>query len=191
MAGSARYTAVLDANVLYPTLVRDLLLSLATADLFHARWTNEINDEWVRNLAANRPEIKDKLFNIVTAMNAAVPDCLIEGYESLIPSIKLPDATDRHVVAAAIVGHADAIVTFNVDDFPLEETEKYNIEIQHPDQFVLNQFHLHKIAALSAIKRMRSRWKNPQRTAEELVSALESRGLPFSADALREAVELI
>jgi hypothetical protein len=50
MAGSVRYTAVLDANVLYPNLLRDLLLSLAEAGLFHARWTNKINNEWSRTL---------------------------------------------------------------------------------------------------------------------------------------------
>lgn len=157
MAGSARYTAVLDANVLYPTLVRDMLMSLATADLYHARWTSQIHDEWTRALAKNRPDIAEKLPDVVTLMNRAVPDCLIENYESLIPAIQLPDANDRHVVAAAIRGHADAIVTFDVDDFPLDELSKYNIEIQHPDTFILNQIHLHKIGALSAIKRMRAR----------------------------------
>ena len=191
MAGSARYTAVLDANVLYPTLVRDMLMSLATADLYHARWTSQIHDEWTRALAKNRPDIAEKLPDVVTLMNRAVPDCLIENYESLIPAIQLPDANDRHVVAAAIRGHADAIVTFDVDDFPLDELNKYNIEIQHPDTFILNQIHLHKIGALSAIKRMRARWRNPEFTAEELVRTLETRGLPFSADSLREAIELI
>lgn len=191
MAGSARYTAVLDANVLYPTLVRDMLMSLATADLYHARWTSQIHDEWTRALAKNRPDIAEKLPDVVTLMNRAVPDCLIENYESLIPAIQLPDANDRHVVAAAIRGHADAIVTFDVDDFPLDELNKYNIEIQHPDTFILNQIHLHKIGALSAIKRMRARWRNPEFTAEELVRTLEARGLPFSADSLREAIELI
>ena len=191
MAGSARYTAVLDANVLYPTLVRAMLMSLATADLYHARWTSQIHDEWTRALAKNRPDIAEKLPDVVTLMNRAVPDCLIENYESLIPAIQLPDANDRHVVAAAIRGHADAIVTFDVDDFPLDELSKYNIEIQHPDTFILNQIHLHKIGALSAIKRMRARWRNPEFTAEELVRTLEARGLPFSADSLREAIELI
>lgn len=191
MAGSARYTVILDANVLYPTLVRDLLLSLATADLFHARWTQQIHEEWVRNLTRRRPELAEKLPGIAALMNQAVPDCLVEGYEGLIPSITLPDADDRHVVAAAIAGHADAIVTFNVGDFPPGELDRYNIEIQHPDQFVLNQLHLHKIAALSAIKRMRQRWKSPRRSAQEVIAALEARGMPLSADALREAVELI
>lgn len=61
MAGSSRYTAVLDANVLYPTLVRDILMSLAVADLYHARWSAAIQEEWIRNLSAQRPGIADRL----------------------------------------------------------------------------------------------------------------------------------
>ncbi|WP_423459914.1 PIN domain-containing protein [Ottowia sp. VDI28] len=191
MAGSARYTVILDANVLYPSLLRDTLMSLATAGLYHARWTNQIHEEWTRNLAKNRPDIAHKLADVVRVMNRAVPDCLVENYEGLVPSIVLPDQDDRHVVAAAIAGHADAIVSFNVDDFPLAELAKYNIEIQHPDTFLLNQIHLHKIGCLSAIKRMRERWKNPEFSAIKLVEILDAHGLPFSADELKEAVDLI
>ncbi len=108
MAGSARYTAILDANVLYPNLLRDLLLSLAAAGLYHARWTSEINDEWTRNLIANRPDLTSKVPLLLELVNQAVPDCLVENYASLIESLVLPDPGDRHVLAAAIAGHADA-----------------------------------------------------------------------------------
>lgn len=191
MAGSARYTAVLDANVLYPTLVRDVLLSLAVADLYHARWSASIHEEWVRNLANNRPDISDRLPAIVEGMNSAVPDSLVTGYEPLVPSLMLPDPDDRHVLAAAIVGHADAIVTFNLDDFPQPYLAQFNIEVQHPDRFVTHQLHLHKLKALTAIKQMRARWSRPARSAEELLQALHGRGLTLSADLLKEAIDLI
>ena len=61
MAGSARYTAILDANVLYPQLIRDTLLSLAAERLYHARWSATIHAEWTRNLAKDRPELAAKL----------------------------------------------------------------------------------------------------------------------------------
>jgi predicted nucleic acid-binding protein len=191
LAGSSRYTAVLDANVLYPTLVRDILMSLAVADLYHARWSATIQAEWMRNLSSQRPDIAARLPALADAMNAAVPDSVITGYESLISSIELPDADDRHVVAAAIVGHADAIVTFNLDDFPSSALDRFNIEVQHPDRFVMNQLHLHKLKALTALKQMRARWKQPERTARELVEALDKRGLPLTADLLSEAIDLI
>ena len=71
-------------------------------------------------------------------MNASVPDCLVTNYEKLANSIELPDPGDRHVVAAAIVGHADAIVTFNIKDFPQAVLQPYGIEVQHPDEFLMN-----------------------------------------------------
>lgn len=191
MAGSARYTAVLDANVLYPTLVRDLLLSLATSNLYHARWTADIHAEWTRNLAKARPDIEARLPELVAAMNTAVPDCMVENYEPLVGSLDLPDPTDRHVLAAAIAGHADAIVTFNLKDFPAEVLSKHGIEVQHPDDFVMNQLQLQELVALDAVKRMRARWKNPERTAAELIAALEQRGLPLTAEHLRQAESLI
>ena len=191
MAGSARYTVILDANVLYPQLLRDTLLSLAGANLYHARWSATINAEWVRNLAKNKPDIADKLSEVVKLMCASVPDCLVTHYEMLADSIELPDRDDRHVVAAAIVGHADAIVTFNLKDFPRAVLQPYGIEVQHPDEFVVNQLQLKKIPALSAIKKMRARWTNPARSAQELITAVELRGLPLTADLLREAAALI
>jgi predicted nucleic acid-binding protein len=171
VAGSARYTAILDANVLYPQLVRDLLLSLAVCGLYHARWSADIHAEWTRNFKAKMPDLDSKVDAIVDALNRAVPDCLVTGYERLIPVLELPDADDRHVLAAAIVGHADAIVTFNLRDFPAEVLKTFDIEAQHPDDFVMNQLQLHEVRALTAMKEMRERWKNPSRSAKETVDA--------------------
>ena len=94
-------------------------------------------------------------------------------------------------VAAAIVGHAAAIVTFNIKDFPEAVLRPYGIEVQYPDEFVVNQLQLHKIPALSAIKKMRMRWTHPARSAQDLITAFEVRGLPLTADLLREAITLI
>lgn len=138
MAGSSRYTVILDANVLYPQLLRDTLLSLAGENLYHARWSATINDELVRNLVKNKPEITDSLPALVKLMCDSVPDSLVTNYENLAGNIELPDLNDRHVVAAAIAGHADAIVTFNLKDFPLAVLQPYGVEVQHPDEFIAN-----------------------------------------------------
>ena len=191
MAGSARYTAVLDANTLYPAPLRDLLLSLAVDGLFHARWTSKIQAEWVRNLARNRPEIEPQLEALVALMNRAVPDCLIENHEALIAGLTLPDIDDRHVLAAAIAGHADAIVTFNLKDFPPVALDPYQIEVIHPDDFVLNQLELHPYEALAVVKKLRARLTRPAQSAADLVATLERSGLPASAAHLRQAQALI
>src|SRR5438270_9183993 len=113
----ARYSALLDACVLYPAHLRDLLLSMALTDLFRVRWTDRIHEEWIRNLVAAGHDA-EKLARTRRLMNEAVPDCLIEGYESLIETLKLPDPDDRHVLAAAITGGVDVIVTANLKHFP-------------------------------------------------------------------------
>lgn len=192
MSGSARYTAILDACVLYPAPLRDLLLSLAQSGLYHARWTNQIQGEWVRNLLINRPDLKaEDLARTCQAMNASVLDCLIENYEMVADTLKLPDPGDHHVFAAAIIGHADAIVTFNLKDFPAETLSVYNIEAQHPDDFIANQLDLRQLDALGAIKAMRARLRHPPKTASELITTLERNQLPLTASILRTAEDLI
>jgi hypothetical protein len=120
-----------------------------------------------------------------------IPNCLVTNYEKLASTIELPDPDDRHAVAAAVVDHADAVVTFNTKDFPMVVLQPYRIEVQHPDEFLMNQLQLQEIPALKAIKKMRARWTNPARPAQELIEAFEKRGLPMTADLLREAVRLI
>lgn len=191
MAGSAKYTAVLDANVLYPALLRDVLLSLADADLYSAKWSPHIRDEWTRSLLRDRPGMEDKVAAAARAMEEAIPDCLVSGYEHLIEGLKLPDPDDRHVLTAAIAGHADAIVTWNEKDFPREVLDPFGIETQTPDEFVLNQLMLEKVTALAALKRMRERWARPQYDAAALVALFENRGLPQTAAHLRDVVALI
>ena len=127
-----------DACVLYPAPLRDLLVRLALADLFQARWTAEIHDEWTRNVRANRPDISPaSLVRCRELMDQHVPDCLVTGYESLIPTLSLPDPDDRHVLAAAIHGRAGLIVTFNLKDFPSSVLEPYGVQAIHPDEFVV------------------------------------------------------
>jgi predicted nucleic acid-binding protein len=191
MAGSARYTAVLDANVLYPALLRDVLLSLAHADLYSAKWSAHIRDEWTRSLLRDRPTMGVQIRAAAAAMEEAIPDCLVTGYEHLIASLQLPDPDDRHVLAAAITGHADAIITWNAKDFPQEVLDAFGIELQTPDEFVLNQLMLRGSTALMAIKAMRARWARPEVSPQMLVDLLEKRGLPQTAAHLRDVAELI
>jgi hypothetical protein len=192
MAGYRAYTTVLDACVLYPAPVRDLMLSLSVAGLFRARWTEHIHDEWTRNLLAQRPELDPKAVQRTRQlMDQAVPDCLIGGYEPLIGSLALPDPDDHHVLAAAIVGHADAIVTFNLKDFPDEAAQRHGIEILHPDDFLMSQYDLDAVQLLTTVKEIRTRLKNPPLTAAAYLDRLEAIGLPQTCQMLREAVELI
>lgn len=114
---SSHFTVVYDACVLYPAPLRDLLMHLALSDMYRARWSDMIHDEWTRHVLANRPDLTpDQLKRTRQLMNAHVRDSLVTGFEYLIPSINLPDPDDRHVVAAALHSGASLVVTFNLKD---------------------------------------------------------------------------
>jgi hypothetical protein len=109
---------------------------LAAAGLYCPKWTDKIHEEWITNLLEERPELKpENLHRTKELMNKAVLDCVIKGYEQLIPGLKVTRSIDRHVLAAAIHSHCDAIITFNLKDFPPEIVGPYDIEVQHPDDF--------------------------------------------------------
>jgi len=188
MAGAAQYTALLDANVLFPKLQCDALLSLAHAGLYAAKWSKDIQNEWMSSRLKKFPDSEEANRAKADAMCAAVPDCLIEGYESFVNCLSLPDPNDRHVLAAAIVGHADAIVTNNVADFPREALAPHNVDLQTPDQFIVNQLTLHPVRAIAALKAMRLRWNHPKYTPDELVKLFDLRGMPLTALRLGEVV---
>jgi predicted nucleic acid-binding protein len=193
MAGHARYTALLDACVLYPMAMADALMSLATAGLFAAKWTTRIEAEWIRSLEENRPDLQGRLDYRREQMREAVPDWEVDeqAWTICARGLELPDPDDVHVLAAALAGHADCIVTANLKDFPAEIVAQLGIEVIHPDQFIVAQWDLDQLVAVAAFKRMRTRWKKPQASAEDFAAAMERGGLPATAQRLREAAELI
>lgn len=185
------FVAFYDACVLYPAPLRDLLVELACTNLFRARWTERIHEEWMRSLRADRPGLSAiKLRATADAMNESVEDCLIDGYESLIPTITLPDEDDRHVVAAAVVGRADVIVTLNLKDFPAAALAPFNIEVQHPDVFIRHVLDLDG-ETLMAVAMCRRKLKNPPKTVEEYLSTLARQGLPETVSFLRRRAHAI
>jgi predicted nucleic acid-binding protein len=162
------------------------LLELAVTDLFKARWSNRIHDEWMRNLLKNRPDLTlQQLERTRALMNAPARDCLVEGFEALEETVHLPDQDDRHVVAAAIKGRADVIVTFNLSDFPASALETWGLEAQHPDEFLANLIDLAPDPVASSARRCRLRLKKPPKTVEEYLDILARQGLPESTTMLR------
>ena len=141
MAGYARYTALLDACVLYPLAMTDALMSLAEAGFYAAKWTTMIESEWIRSLERQRPDLVGKLNARRDSMRDAIPDWEVpeSAWLTLVDGINLPDPGDRHVLAAAIAGHADCIVTANLKDFPVSTLSTYGIEVVDPDTFIVNR----------------------------------------------------
>lgn len=188
----ARLTALLDANVLYPAIVRDILISLASNGFFHARWTEKIHEEWINAALKNNAHLKkENLLRTKSLMNTAIRDSLVTGYESLTNSIELPDPDDRHVLAAAIIGCADLIVTANLKDFPEEILAPYEIQAMHPDDFLNNQRNICEAQFLGCIKDIRKRLKNPPVSAEEYLEKLQNNNLPITSAELAKVKGLL
>ncbi len=188
----ADITAVLDACVLYPAPLRDLLLRLASHGLFRARWTEEIHKEWMSNLLANRPDLTpDQLQRTRELMDKAVPDCLVEGHKPLIETLDLPDANDRHILAAAIRCQAKVIITFNLADFPVPASEPYGIEAQHPDEFILNLMDLDFASVCSAVRKQRRSLSKPPLTPRELLETCRAQMLVGCVARLEEMIDFL
>jgi predicted nucleic acid-binding protein len=185
-------TTLYDACVLYPAPLRDLLMWLALTDVFRARWTDAIHEEWMQSLLKDRPDLpRARVERTRDRMNAYVRDCLVTEYEDLIEALTLPDPDDRHVLAAAIRAHADVIVTYNLDDYPRDILQGYRIEAQHPDEFVSRLLDVAPSTVYWAVRQQRENLKNPPRTAEQLLETLERQRLVQTVARLRSAVNLL
>lgn len=186
------FVILFDASVLYPAPVRDLIVELASADVYRAKWTEEIHSEWMENLLRKRSDLKrSNLEKTKRLLNESIEDCLVEDYRGLINSLKLPDPDDRHVLAAAIKGEAQIIVTYNLKDFPFSVLSKFGIEAQHPDEFFLNQIDLNLPIFLSAVKTIRISLKKPPKSPLEYLNSLRRHALVQTAEFLESYVDLI
>jgi hypothetical protein len=124
-------------------------------------------------------------------MDRHTRDCLITGYENLIPSLTLPDPKDRHVLAAAIAGRCDVIVTQNLKHFPDAAVEPHGIEVQHPDEFLSNHLNLAQGHFCSAVRKVRQRLKHPPYDVAEYLDTLTRQGLVATVSDLRPFSDLL
>jgi hypothetical protein len=180
------FTVVFDACVLYPFALRDILVELATTDLFRGRWSPAIHDEWISAVLKDNPKLKrEQLDRTRILMDQAVLDCVVTGYEGLIDGLTMRDGNDRHVLAAAIKCGAQIIVTKNLKDFDEDHLKKYGVEAQHPDDFICCLMDLSPGVVCTALKCCRERLKHPAFTVDEYLALLERQELAQTVAELR------
>jgi hypothetical protein len=181
------FVVLYDACVLYPAPLRDLLVRLANTGIVRARWSEPILEECFRSILKNRPDLKpEALKRTRQLMTQAVADCIVTGFDNLVEGLDLPDADDRHVLAAAIRAGAQAIITFNLDDFPENKLAPYNVEAKHPDEFVLDAIDLAPGVVTTVVSEQVASLRNPPRSVAELLDTLRDQGLVRSVAKLRE-----
>lgn len=183
------FTVVLDACVLVPVTAADTLLRLAEREMYRPVWSERILDEAKRAVKNLHPELSaERIEHRFDCMDGAFEDASVSGWESLEGSIVLPDENDRHVVACALVGGADAIVTNNIRDFPDKTLAPLNIEVIRLDDFLLDIFDLVSEEFAAVIREQTSDAMHPPLSTSEVLDNLAAAGAPETAAALRPSV---
>jgi hypothetical protein len=152
-----------------PVLLRQDLVLLAVHGVFRARWSAAVQDDCFAALIRNRPDIpQTRIERTRRLMDTLINDAVVEGDEHRIDSLTLPDADDRHVLAAAIHCEARTIVTVNLRDFPESILADFDIEAVHPDAFLLGLLESDQGQVVAVLRRLRASLKNPSHTAADL-----------------------
>ncbi len=179
--------AVYDGCVLYPFHLRNLLIQCGVDRLVDVRWTDAIHSEWIRNLAANAPNLSvQRLTETRNLMKRVLPTADVAGYEKHISGLTLPDLGDRHVLAAAIAGRASHIVTWNLADFPAEALAPHHVSAQNPDDFLMDLYTAAPDATIAAAESARKNLKMTAPTVTEFIDALDRQKLTRFATLLRD-----
>ncbi len=127
---------VIDANLLYPFHLRNLLVQFSVDAIIAPRWTARIHAEWIGNLVASGRAPEERLMLTLDLMNSVLPEAEVQGWEACMDGLTLPDLDDRHVLAAALVSGAGTILTLNLRDFPALALAPHGIVASHPDDFL-------------------------------------------------------
>lgn len=163
--------ALLDANVLWPFVLRDTLVRADIARLYEAIWTRAILDEVARTLKRQRPDLDPARIDRTCALLIEhFPHALVEDYQDLIPAMR-NDEGDRHVLAAAVKGRANVLVTVNRRHFPAYACEPHGIDVQTPDQFLCFLWHVDPEQMSAVLLDQAAGLSRPAMTPSQLVIA--------------------
>ncbi len=187
MIDSVRFTAVLDTNVIYPVISRDLLFWFAHYELYTPKWSGHIFDEW-KDVMMRKGVSEGEATKRIHKANLAFPDALVQDYDALIRLIELPDEKDRHVLAAAIKVKANIIVTNNLKDFPEDYLQAFGLKAETANDFLTDLIDLNPEQALLAFREMVSNKKNPPLDEYEVLAQLRKINLHDTANYLQALI---
>ena len=167
------YVALLDASVLHPWVVCELLLRLAERGLYRPAWSAEILDELVESLTRRQPEREERFRRRRERMEAAFAEAMTHQpgrFTSAVPDEV--DAGDRHVVAAAFAARADVIVTNNVRHFAPDRLAEIGLLVQTADEFLVHQWWLDPEGVGEVLSSMAAATSRPPLTEEQVLESL-------------------
>jgi hypothetical protein len=170
--------AVVDACILYPFHLRNIVVQAAVDGLVEARWTDEIHDEWMRSVASRTPAVSmARLQNTRRLIDDALPAAMVTGYKHHVAAVHLPDPDDRHVVAAGIAAGATLILTWNLRDFPVKELQKFGLLRETPDTFLSDLYDRVPDLVISSLASARENLTSTQVSAADFINILDRQRL--------------
>ncbi|QAY59536.1 PIN domain-containing protein [Microbacterium protaetiae] len=182
----AIFAAVLDACVMVPVSLCDILLRLAEERMFRPIWSERILDEATEAITEVHPDLDEGLVRRrVQYMTESFPGACVSGTEQLELSLRLPDPDDRHVLAAAIRSRADAIVTANLKDFPDATLSAFDVEAIHPDDFLMSQLDMRGRVVMDVLHAQAAATRNPTLSVDDVLTSLVRAGVPSFVDEAR------
>lgn len=179
--------AVLDACVLFPTVLREILLGVAGKGLYEPLWSDRILREWVLATAKLGPLAQAQAEAEATLLRATFPKASLRDRPEIEARLLLPDADDVHVLATAIAGHADAIVTFNATDFPRHILAEEGLTRRDPDGFLWELWSFYPDAVATVVATVHATAERMAGTALSPKALLKRAKLPRLAKALYPA----
>lgn len=179
---------VLDACVLYPAPLRDLFMRLAIHGMIQAKWSEKIHEEWMTAVLRERVDLtREKLQRTRELMDKHAQGSLVSDYERHMARLTLPDVDDRHVLATAIEWEADAIVTWNLADFPKSVLGSHCVEVWTPDNLVMNLLAENQDLVIQIMREHRASLKNPPKSADDYLDTLAQQRLVRTVVAVRKS----
>lgn len=183
---------VLDACVLYPAPLRDLLMRMAVHGMIRARWTEKIHEEWMTAVLREREDLtREKLQRTRELMDKHAEGSLVVGYEQHMDGLILPDIDDRHVLATAIECGAEAIVTWNLGDFPKSALKAHGIEVWTPDDLLMMLLSEDEDSVIRIMREHRASLQNPPKSAADYLDTFEQQRLARAVALIRKSGETI
>ncbi|HBR11628.1 MAG TPA: nuclease [Chryseobacterium sp.] len=183
MIHSVKFKAILDTNVIFPIIIRDLMLWFAHYDLYTPKWSIGIFSEW-KTVMLRKGVSDDEANKRIQKINRAFPDATVQNYEPLIDHLDLEDPDDRHVLAAAIKSNSNVIVTNNLKDFPEDYLVTFGLTAKTADDFLTDIIDLNPEIAIRAFKEMVLNKQNPKMDDYQVLESLRRVGLEDTANYL-------
>ncbi len=188
MARVSSFDVTLDTCVLLPITLCDTLLRFAEAEFYRPHWSRETLEELDRTLQEVMGLSRGAAHRRIGLMTDSFPEALVTGDARLIDAMPT-HPKDRHVAAAAVRSHSQVIVTANLKHFPAQALAEFDVEPQHPDDFLLFQSDLDPIAAVGILVRQAEDRSRPPQSVVDILDRL-ARSVPKTADALRALLGL-